>query len=249
MPLDREKISKNLKNKISVRVFGSIDSTNNEAKRNALNDKGAAVLYAAESQTSGRGRRGHSFFSPEGGLYMTLSLPVNGIPESIGRLTCSAAVAVCGALSELAGIKAGIKWINDIYVDGRKAAGILCELVSDKENRSVSVIIGIGVNLTTESFPDDIAEKAGRVGDIDPSVLCAAVADELIERYRTPDNDSFLEKYISLSTVIGKRISYSDAEGEHTAVALTVDRDCSLVIRENNEIKKLSSGEISVRLE
>ena len=247
MPLNSETIKKSLKNDIPVRTFAVIDSTNSEAKRRAGTDSGY-VLYAADSQTSGRGRRGHSFYSPQGGLYMTLSLPLHGSPESVQRLTCASAVAVCEAINAQTGLSPAVKWVNDIYVSGRKVAGILAELVTDADNTPVSVIVGIGVNLTTADFPAEFAGRAGTIGDADPSLLCAAITDNLIERYESLSDNSFLEKYISLSLVIGERISYTDASGTHTAKAVTIAPDGSLVIEENGITKHLSSGEVSIIL-
>lgn len=187
MPLNPEKIRKNLKNSLTIRTFSSVSSTNDEAKRLAESDRGI-VLYAADSQTAGRGRRGHSFYSPPTGLYMTLSFPLGGEAADIQRLTCAAAVAVCGAITSLSELEPTVKWVNDVYIDGRKVAGILAELILDAHNRPLRVIVGIGVNLTTADFPDDFAARAGSIGDLDASVLCAAITDRLIELYRDLNN-------------------------------------------------------------
>ena len=246
MPLNSEKIKKNLHSDLTVRVLGSTDSTNNEAKRSAENDGTARVLIAADSQTAGRGRLGRSFYSPSGGLYMTLSIPVTDTAENTQRLTCAAAVAVCEAVGETTGLSPLIKWVNDIYVDGRKVAGILCELVTDELNRPLRVIIGIGINLTTESFPDDIANKAGRIGHADPDRLCAIIADKMIDMLDHLDDDSYIEKYASLNLCIGRTIRYTDRDGEHTAKAISIAPDGSLTVDENGFPRRLNSGEISL---
>ena len=248
MPLNAERIKKFLKNDIEIYAFPAIDSTNNEAKRNADRGRGGLALYAADSQTGGRGRLGRSFYSPEGGLYMTLSLPVSGSPESLRRLTCAAAVAVCEAIGSLTGLSPTVKWVNDIYVDGRKVAGILAELVLDEVNTPAAVIIGIGVNLTTEDFPEDVADRAGSIGDCDPDRLCAEIADNIVDEYRRLDDDSFLEKYISLNFCLGGTVTYADRYGSHTATAVTISRDGSLIVEENGERKALSSGEVSIKV-
>ena len=247
MALNPGKIKKNMLNDVPVRVFGIIDSTNDEAKRRAAYDGDGCVLYAAESQTAGRGRRGHSFFSPPTGLYMTLSLPIAGEPADVQLLTCAAAVSVCGALSALAPLSPSVKWVNDIYIGGRKAAGILAELVLDNDNRPLRVIVGIGVNLTTEDFPPELADTAGSAGDIDPDLLCAAIADDLITAYYNPDNNSLLEKYKELNFCLGRTVTYTDRDGEHTAEAADIAPDGSLIVTENGIKKSLRSGEISIK--
>lgn len=248
MPLDPEKIKKNMINDAVLRVFEVIGSTNDEAKRRAAEDAEDCVIYAARSQTAGRGRRGRSFFSPPTGLYMTLSLPAVGEPADIQRITCAAAVAVCEALSRLAPLSPSVKWVNDIYIGGRKAAGILAELVPDDKNRPLRVLIGIGVNLTTEDFPAELIDKAGSAGDIDPELLCAAVADGLIGMYRDPDNSKMMAKYKALNFCLGREVTYTDDDGSHTARAADIAPDGSLIVEENGIKKSLRSGEISVRL-
>jgi len=248
MPLNRKKIETSLHHPAGVRVYSVIDSTNNEAKRRAAEDRGRYTIYAADSQTAGRGRRGHSFYSPDSGLYMTLSLPVGKSAGSIPLLTCAAAVAVCEAIAALSDLSPAVKWVNDVYVGGRKAAGILAELVTDSMNAPIAVIIGVGVNLTTAVFPDEIADLAGSVGDIDPNLLCAAIADRLIAWYESGDYYSIIEKYRSLSFCLGREIRYTDADGEHTAEAVGIDDDGSLIVIENGKKRSLRSGEISIKV-
>lgn len=246
MPLNRDKIEKNLTKPVTVHLFSSVDSTNNEAKRRAQTDEGA-VLYAADSQTAGRGRRGHSFYSPPTGLYMTLSMPISGSVADVQRLTCAAAVAVCEALSARGCPSPAIKWVNDIFTGGKKAAGILAELVTDACNRPLRVIIGVGVNLTTTDFPAEFAARAGGVGDLDPSLLCADIADRLIGFCEKPDDPTMMDRYRALSLVLGQAIAYTDRDGEHTATARDIAPDGSLIVEENGSLKTLSSGEISVK--
>ena len=122
-------------------------STNSDARLMCDGRKNAAVIIA-DRQTGGRGRQGKVFHSPEGGLYMTVLLPC-GLPisESIGVTSCTA-VCVCRAIDKITGTNCGIKWVNDIYLDDKKLAGILVESVNDyTKMESEYLIIGIGVNL------------------------------------------------------------------------------------------------------
>ena len=244
--LNPENIKKRLKHEIFLNFFYEVASTNDEAKHHAAENTGKYALYAADRQTSGRGRRGRSFYSPNGGLYMTLSLPVKGSPESVQRLTCAAAVAVCEAIAELTVLSPTVKWVNDIYVDGRKVAGILAELVTDEQNRPLAVIIGIGINLTTNCFPEEFADRAGSIGAVDPNLLCAAVTDRLIDSYEADDYSTVMNKYASLNFCIGRMVAYTDARGEHLAFAKSINPDGSLVVEENGKRTTLNSGEISV---
>ena len=134
-----------------VKVFDTADSTNNAAKRECSY---TPTLVAAAAQTLGRGRHGKSFFSPTGGIYMSLVLPKADFFE---LATVRAAVAVCRVIERFSPDKTEIKWVNDIFSDGRKVSGILCELVED------TVIVGIGINININEFPDEISYTAGAV--------------------------------------------------------------------------------------
>ena len=246
MALDKYILSKKMQKTAAVHLYDSIDSTNNEAKRRAAIDR-SIHLYASTHQTAGRGRRGRDFYSPKDtGLYMTLAFPV--ADADIQHVTCAAGVAVCEAIESLSDKTPRIKWVNDIIIDGRKVAGILAELVTDDENRPLSVIVGIGLNLTTEIFPYEFAEKAGCIGDIQPEALCAKIADNLIELFSDLDNNSVIEKYKALSLCIGRTVRYTKDGTEHEAKASDISTDGGLVVEENGEIITLNSGEISVSL-
>lgn len=247
MPFSEEKITKYLKNTVSVRVYGSIDSTNSEARRRAATDKGFC-LYAASHQTAGRGRRGHTFYSPaDTGLYMTLSLPIYGELSDVQPGTCAAGVAVCEAIEELTDCKPQIKWVNDILIDGKKVAGILAEVICN-DNEPSAVIVGIGVNLKTDSFPDEFADRAASVGDIEPEALCAAITDKLIGYYNDLSNNSIMEKYRERNICIGKTVTFTKDGKRITAEAVGIDRDGGLTVDINGERITLNSGEISVEI-
>ena len=145
------------------------DSTNNYAKKLAMHG-GASVkhgtLIAANHQTSGRGRHGHTFDSPPGtGLYMSLILRPTIEASEFQMITIADAVAVCLAIEELYPASRGeikIKWVNDIYFRGRKITGILTEALTNFENGEIeSVVTGIGINVSTKKFTGDKSGIAG----------------------------------------------------------------------------------------
>lgn len=247
MRLDRKKILQHIGSPVTIRLYDSVDSTNNEAKRRADIDCGIC-LYAASEQSAGRGRRGHSFYSPKDtGLYMTLSLPLSA-ETSIQKITCAAAVAVCEAILSLSDIKPLIKWVNDIYVGGKKAAGILTELITDSKNQPRAVIVGIGLNLNTRDFPAEFADNAGNLGDIDENALCGTIADNLITIVGQLDDNSIIEKYKALNLCIGREVRFTKDGVEHTAEAVDIAFDGGLIAEENGARLTLNSGEISVQL-
>jgi BirA family transcriptional regulator, biotin operon repressor / biotin---[acetyl-CoA-carboxylase] ligase len=114
----------------------------------------------AESQTAGRGRFGRKFYSPpKSGIYLSVLLPFTNAE----LLTVGAAVAVLQSIEEVTGKRADVKWVNDVYLNGKKIAGILAEAVVDKDGKPAAVILGVGINVVspTGDFPEDIQNKAG----------------------------------------------------------------------------------------
>ena len=240
-----------------VIVFDEIDSTNLEAKRMAANGAKNAAIIVADSQTLGRGRFGRSFYSPEGcGIYMSILLKPTAeqLSEAV-MLTTAAAVAVCRAASKLGRVEAGIKWVNDIYVNEKKACGILSEAVFDIESGSIgSVVIGIGINFKqgAEPLPDEIANIAGSFfGEFAPisrNEFTARVANELFLMLPQLSEREFLKEYRERSILIGKEIVYSRGNEKYAAIAEDIDNDGALVVRyEDGRIEALRSGEVSVR--
>lgn len=154
---------------VMVRLYDSVPSTNQAAKLAAVSgDAGHGSLVAALEQTEGRGRRGRSFCSPrEAGLYFSVVLhPGESLQESL-LITTAAAVAVYKAVLEVCGISLGIKWVNDLFKDGKKVCGILTEAMTDFESGNIeSAIVGIGLNLFPgEEIPEELENIAGALYD------------------------------------------------------------------------------------
>ncbi len=234
-----------------VRHFALTDSTNKQARlyvERAEYKKHLPVLFIADAQTAGRGRMGRSFYSPaDTGLYMTLLLEA---PDSgtFSLLTSLTAVAVSDAIGELFDIGVKIKWVNDMYFCGRKVAGILAESFTVGTRRFVAV--GIGINLTTESFPEDIADKAGAlcVGD---GVKRKGELAELICKNLLAllggDTMHGMQQYRARSCVIGRRIRFTRGGESFSGEAVDIENDGSLAVcLEGGKRILLSTGEISV---
>lgn len=150
-----------------LQVFDSVESTNDIARTWARNDSPEFTTVIAGNQTAGRGRRGRLFFSPaDTGLYMSILVRPHLDARDSSAITAIAAVAVAEAIEEVSAQDARIKWVNDVYVDGRKVCGILTEgSVSVEDGRLEYVIVGIGINAYEPEggFPPDIAAVAGAV--------------------------------------------------------------------------------------
>ena len=236
--------------------YQSVDSTNARAREYASMSGEAPALFFADDQSIGRGRLGRSFFSPRGGLYMTLLLKAPSDAELFSRVTALSAVCASDAICECFGIRPRIKWVNDLYFDGKKIAGILAECFEAKGQRYIA--IGIGVNLFPSALPEDISDKAGFIfGDGADADVCAArdrllltLAGKLVLSLGECDISEFMKRYREYSCVIGKRISYSQNGVSVCAFAKDISEDGALVVLlDSGEEILLSSGEISLALE
>lgn len=247
--LNEAVIKARLKSSISVAFYEETDSTNNQAKRLINDEKNENLLVCAGRQTAGRGRQGKSFYSPKGsGIYMSLVIHPKSSLQNAVTATTAAAVAVCRAIEDLTDITPQIKWVNDVYVNGSKICGILTEAVTDFESGIVSsVIIGIGVNITTADFPSDV-ENAGALNvNLSRSRLIAKITDRLME-IALGDYSAFIDYYRTHSMIIGKEITFFENGTETSATALEIDETGGLIVKtEQGETRTLRSGEITVR--
>ncbi len=241
----------------SVHFFDSLPSTNAVLRELAALGAPEGTVVIAGMQTAGRGRLGRSFFSPgDTGLYMSLLLRPKLSPAQTALITPAAAVAVCEALERIPGLNPGIKWVNDIFLNGRKVCGILTEAVLNPAPGGLpSAVLGIGVNVYPPEggFPGDIADVAGSVvSEPQPGLRCA-LASEILNRFRTIYRElpggSFAGEYRRRCLCLGKRIRILEEGHETRAVALDTDESCRLRVRLDDGTERiLSSGEISVRM-
>lgn len=244
-------ITARMKHKCEVRVYDCVESTNKTAKLAAIDGAAANTIIAADEQTAGKGRRGRSFYSPKStGVYFSVILKPNVTAEKSVLVTTAAAIAAADAIEKLTGRTALIKWINDVYVDGKKCVGILTEAIFDYESGGIdSVVVGIGINVTTDDFPDDVAMRAGCVGKVSRNALIAKTCDKLIELTGRLPDASYLDEYRSKCFVLGKRIRVIGSTSEYEATALSVDDNGGLVVKtDDGKTLTLSNEEVSVRI-
>lgn len=238
-----------------VYYYEKLDSTNTTLKSLAYEGAPDGTVIAAARQTLGRGRAGKCFESPPGGVYLSILLRPERL-ENISTLTPTAAVAVCSALERCCGLKARIKWPNDIIYNEKKLCGILCESAVDKSGARYAVIgIGINVNSDSESFSTElhgivgsVLTETGRHTDID-ALICALTEelDRLLSLWRH-DARCALDAYRRLCTTCGKRVDILRGEERDTVYAERIEDDFSLLVSyPDGREEKLFFGEISIR--
>ena len=241
-----------------VYVYETLESTLKTGKEMAISGAGHGTVIVANGQTLGRGRFGRSFYSPSGlGIYMSFVLrPEKLAVESSSLVTAFAAVCVCEAIEALTGKSPGIKWVNDIILEGRKICGILTEAVMDLESGGVQwMVLGIGINFSAKAadFPEDLRQTAGSLfmdkkPDITRNRLIAEIAGRI-----TPENpcsrEEIIEKYRRRIIMLDRKIRVMGAGEEYEATAVDIDGNGGLMVRlENGEIRTLSSGEVSTKI-
>ncbi len=241
-------------------LYEEVDSTNNIARQYAEAHYGKESVVVAMSQTSGRGRRGREFFSPKGtGIYISFSLkPDTSIAKST-EITCIVACAVCRAIEEITGISPFIKWVNDIFVNNKKVAGILTEGVTSLETGELAYIVtGVGINVyePIDGFPKEIAKTAGAIVDRHGTEdvlneLCASVIYHFYECMNVRDEHELIDEYRNRSMLIGNYVKVSqygeDVSSKGYAYVMGIDDEYHLCVRYDNGTEEaLSTGEVSV---
>ena len=243
---------------LPITVEEEIPSTNTALR--ALAEAGApeGTVYLAQGQTGGRGRMGRSFYSPAGtGLYLSLLLrPVSWKPARAAQLTAAAAAAMCEAIREVTGKEPGIKWVNDILLDGKKVCGILTEASFSMESGVLEyAVLGLGVNVYPPEggFPKELEGVAGALLDAPGEDVRNRLAGEFLNRflagYERPEDRSFLDTYRRRSVAVGREVTALSGGHERRAFAYAVDDDCRLLVRYDDGTEQaLSYGEIRIAI-
>lgn len=248
-----------------IHVFDVTDSTNLQAKKLVLDKKANhGSLVFANQQTAGRGRLGRNFHSPRNGMYMSIIIEPEFDMSHSGLVTVSAAAAVAEALHQVCGIDAQIKWVNDVYVEGKKVCGILTEAMTDFETGAIdALIIGIGINTSTDDFPEKIRGIAGAVSLEDAkakATLIAKISELVLENVQQIGNSrpAFMKIYRDRSLILDKNITVYKGKyredptveiGGTKAKAVAIDDEGGLIVKyKNGREETLTTGEVSVRL-
>jgi BirA family biotin operon repressor/biotin-[acetyl-CoA-carboxylase] ligase len=258
--ISQQSVQKHLKNIDFFRltVVDRAESTNTVLKQLAEGGEAEGRVVIANEQTSGRGRMGRRFYSPPGsGIYISLLLRPKLMATDALFITTAAAVAVSRAIEAVTGKASSIKWVNDIYCGDKKVCGILTEASIDFESGGLSyAVLGIGINIGNPDggFPEELKDIATSIYGGEPyspeirSELAAGVLDNFLQLYKELHTRSFMVEYRSRSFVIGKEVLIIRPNSREQGIVLDIDDEARLVVKTaGGEIKKLSSGEISIR--
>lgn len=237
-------------------VISCVPSTNALVRERAAAGAPEGLVILANQQTEGRGRLGRTFYSPpDTGIYLSLLLrPRSLLPAQAVKITTMAAVAACEAIEAVTGRAAGIKWVNDIFIDGKKVCGILTEGSYNLETgRLEDVVVGIGFNVypPADRFPEALEGIAGSLLESPQSgtknSLAAAFLNRFFRIYQGADSADYAAAYRARSLVTGHFVRVITPSGTRRARAQSVDEACRLVVQyEDGSTEALSSTEVSI---
>ena len=254
-PLITEKVKASVIG-IRIVVLDETDSTNNYAKEITAKGTPNGTVIVADRQTAGKGRMGRSFVSPAGkGLYMSVILHPDFSIQTAPMITSAVAVATAEAIESLCKADVKIKWVNDLYLNGKKIVGILTEASVDMEMRALDIaVIGIGINVRSvgDSFDAELSSRATSIQDetgavLDRNELCAAVINRLDACLDKIENREYLREYRRRELLTGNMITARVGSETVTGKAVGIDRNANLMIEtENGIVRSLSSGEANL---
>lgn len=243
---------------LDLTVLPTAPSTNALVREKANQGRPEGCVIVACEQADGRGRYGRQFFSPiDSGVYLSLLLrPTAYSPQQATCLTAAAAAAMCQAIEAVTGQQPGIKWVNDIFLHGKKVCGILTEAAVGLETGALDyMVLGAGVNLypPVKGFPEEIQPIAGSVLERSCPEAKNRLVGEFLNRfwdfYTHPECRTYLEDYRSRSLAIGQNVTVLSAGRAVSAYAYGIDDDFRLLVRyENGDTEALSYGEIRIQL-
>ena len=242
---------------IEIYNYKTISSTNEIAKNLALSGAKHGTVVISEEQTAGKGRLGRSFYSPANtGIYMSIILRPNLTAMDSVLITTSSSVIICESIKKVTGIDCQIKWINDIYLNNKKVAGILTEASSNFESGTIDyLILGIGINFNQpkDDFPDELKSIASSLfnnnnNNINRNMLCAEIISNILDMIPRIKNYDFISEYKKRSIVLNQEIIYISSGISSKGKAININCDGSLVVEhDDGSIKILNSGEVSIR--
>ncbi|MCI5517809.1 MAG: biotin--[acetyl-CoA-carboxylase] ligase [Roseburia sp.] len=239
-----------------IYYYDVTDSTNIRAKELAEEGHPSGTLVVADHQESGRGRRGRSWDSPSGtGIFMTLLLKPEMNPNHASMLTLVAAMAVARAISKCADTEALIKWPNDIVIGGKKICGILTEMSAQFDFIN-HIVIGIGINVHNEHFPEEIVETASSILlQTGKRIRRAELIEQILEQFEhyyaifmeTEDLSGLVKEYNSILVNMNKSVRVLDPKEPFEGKAMGITKKGELIVDTWESRKMVSSGEVSVR--
>ena len=235
-------LPQDISKQLNIPVYFNPDSnsTQLDAKHGMEKNNSTPALYLASS---------HFFASPQAGIYMSIHLKPNCHFEELPPYTMMVAATIVKAIQRLTGINTEIKWVNDIYLNNKKIAGILTEAISSIESgRITDVIIGVGLNFSISDFPKELANKATSLFTSEkPSITRNQLISEIWKLFLTIPTSDLVKVYKEKSLVLDKQVTFKQAGKTYSGIAKDIgDKGQLLVLTDDGQEKWLTAGEVSL---
>jgi BirA family biotin operon repressor/biotin-[acetyl-CoA-carboxylase] ligase len=253
----RDQLSTRILGKQEIYYFQDIDSTNNEAKKQANLGCHEGAIVLSEMQNGGRGRISRSWFSPAcKGIWLSVVLRPPFHPYDAPKCTLLAAVAVTKAIRRVTQVECGIKWPNDILYEGKKIVGILTEMNAEMDAINHVVIgMGINVNISQDEFPQELRQIATSLSvaagkTISRLPLLQEILVELEREYHNVIQHGFtqmLNEWRELSVTLGQTVDVIGGSKQFSGLAVDIDNDGTLLVETEGGIEKIIAGDVSIR--
>jgi BirA family transcriptional regulator, biotin operon repressor / biotin---[acetyl-CoA-carboxylase] ligase len=251
-------ITEGLKTKVigkNAYYFDSIDSTQSFASKIAKDRKESGTVIIAGTQTSGKGRLGRRWISPKGGIWLSIVLHPEFDVSLMTLIPLAASVALANAIQKTLSIKTELKWPNDVTLKGKKVAGMIID-ASVESSQIESLVLGVGINYKIN--PIEVEKRIKSNGNFygvatlisnnntKPSTLIQAFLEELEKSLSLLNTNSqkIILQWVKNSSTIGRNVSVSTSSGTIIGKAVKIDKDGSLIIRQNNERRRILVGDI-----
>lgn len=240
-----------------VRVFFETDSTNIQCRKLAGEGWPEGTLVVSECQNAGKGRRGRAWVSPAGtGIWMSLLLRPELLPQRASMVTLIAALAVEKGICLGTGLDSQIKWPNDLVIGGKKICGILTEMQTRGDTVEY-IVVGMGINANIKEFPEEVRDVAtslyqvkGEEADRERIIGCVMAAFEEYWKIflKSGDLRALKEEYNEKLINLGRQVQVLEPGGEYTGLCRGIGSKGELMVAlPDGQVKEVFSGEVSVR--
>ncbi len=249
--VSNKRINRYLKGKKRVKCLLFTNSTNDDLKKLILKGKDVDAVVS-EMQFKGRGRLQRKFYSPTfSGVYISIRLKQAFEFFDVGKITTCVAVLVCRTIESLYGIKTNVKWVNDVFINGKKVAGILTESVISN-NKIKDVIVGIGLNVYNKKFPSSLQNIATNLEKesgvkVDRNKIIATLLENLDALIEEIKSNNFINEYKNKMFLLNKKVVVKESNSSFDAICKDVTSDGKLIVIKDGEEIVISVGDVSVK--
>ena len=229
-----------------LNFYQIVNSTNQIAKEMAIEGAPSGSFVISDAQTDGRGRGENLFYSPKDGIYLSAIYKESEKGLLADYLTVAGCAVTARAIAKVTGVECGIKWVNDLFVGGKKVCGILAESVFRGNTRYMVLGIGINLFMPEGGFPEDLTE-AGAVLATPPdndlrAKLIAAMIDGLTKLREVKDFKPYLKIYRERSIIIGKDVAVTNGDERVRGIVRGFDEYGHLILEQESQSRIISAG-------